>query len=365
MDAAVAKPAPPLLRALAGRSFVHPLFDYLLIGGGASLVVMAIIFATGRLSFGRLVVAGIAIPLQSSVILACNSAHFAASSVRLYTKPGSFESLPFVTMAFPLLALLLLLLAVAEAGPLAAAFQALYLTWSPYHYGAQAYGLSVMYAYRSGCALETRDKRWLRGVALLPFAMMFFGAQGFGLSWLVPAWGSAESVAALRAGSLELLRALMWAGPPALYLALWWRRERPLPLISLLTLTSNAVWFGLMEYRDAFVWATVFHGLQYLAIAMIFHVKDQSALPGNRHGGLFHALRFYALCLALGYGLFFCLPQAFLLAGFGMVESMLMVVAAINLHHFLVDAYIWRLGRSDGNREIVERGALVAAPARA
>ena len=26
----------------------------------------------------------------------------------------------------------------------------LYLTWSPYHYAAQAYGLAVMYCYRSG-----------------------------------------------------------------------------------------------------------------------------------------------------------------------------------------------------------------------
>jgi hypothetical protein len=36
------------------------------------------------------------------------------------------------------------------------------------------------------------------------------------------------------------------------------------------------------------------------------------------------------------------------------VESVLLVVAAINIHHFIVDAYIWRLKPGDRNRQIVE-----------
>lgn len=362
MDAAAAQPAHSLLRTLAGRSFVHPLFDLLVIGGGASLVAMAIIAATGRLSLGGIAIAGIGIPLQASLILACNSAHFAASSVRLYAKPGAFESLPVATLGFPLIALAITALAIADAGRLAGAIQALYLTWSPYHYGAQAYGLALIYAYRSGCAISAREKQLLRATCLLPFAMMFLGAQGYGLSWLVPeAWLAAAPVASARMGVLIALSALALAAPLALYLAFWWRRGRPLPLISLLAVLSNGVWFALIGYRDAFVWATVFHGLQYLAIAMIFHVRDQCALPGNRRSALQHGLRFYGASLALGYGLFYLLPQAFAWAGFGMVESFLMVIAAINLHHFAVDACIWRLGKGDGNRRIVERGALVAA----
>lgn len=33
-------------------------------------------------------------------------------------------------------------------------------------------------------------------------------------------------------------------------------------------------------------------------------------------------------------------PHAFVLAGFGFVESAMLVTAAINAHHFIVDAYI-------------------------
>jgi hypothetical protein len=201
----------------------------------------------------------------------------------------------------------------------------------------------------------------LRLACLLPFLLSFVAGPGVGLSWLLPeAWLAVKSVTAARSGVEQGLALLVFGAPALLYLAFWLRRGRPLPLISLLLLLSNGVWWVVLGYRDAFVWATVFHGLQYLAIAMIFHVREQTAQPGNRHGRAFHALRFYAWSFALGYGLFECLPQAYLLAGFGVVESMLMVAAAINLHHFIVDAFVWRLGRGDGNRRIVERGALAA-----
>jgi len=94
---------------------------------------------------------------------------------------------------------------------------------------------------------------------------------------------------------------------------------------------------------SAFFWATIFHGLQYLVIVAIFHVKDQSDLPNNERGALYHAAHFYLFSLALGYGLFYCWPYAFVLVGFGLAESVLLVAAAINIHHFIVDAHIWRM----------------------
>ena len=47
------------------------------------------------------------------------------------------------------------------------------------------------------------------------------------------------------------------------------------------------------------------------------------------------------------------------MAGFGMAESMLLVVATINIHHFIVDAFIWKLRR--GSNLSTMTGA--AAPA--
>ena len=83
-----------------------------------------------------------------------------------------------------------------------------------------------------------------------------------------------------------------------------------------------------------------------MAIVMIVHVKEQartSAAPAWRAGA-----SFYAACLALGYALFQLWPRAYVLAGVGYAQSYLLVVAVINIHHFIVDAYIWRLRRDPG-----------------
>jgi hypothetical protein len=134
-----------------------------------------------------------------------------------------------------------------------------------------------------------------------------------------------------------------------------------MPLIALLTVVTNGIWFFVLAPLDAFVYATIFHGVQYLAIVIVFHLQDRMAEPGNRHGRVYHVLWFYGACLLLGYGLFHALPLGYVFLGFGRVESVLLVVAAINIHHFIVDAFIWRLKRSDGNYRIME-GA-VPAPA--
>ena len=49
------------------------------------------------------------------------------------------------------------------------------------------------------------------------------------------------------------------------------------------------------------------------------------------------------------------------LIGFGAVESFLLFGAAINIHHFIVDAFIWKLRKGTDNRRIVDKGALVTA----
>src|SRR5258708_6837702 len=166
-----------------GRTFVHPLFDYLVIAGGLSLLVTAAVFGLGSgLDWG-----GSTATLLAVLVLVSNSAHFAASTVRLYTKPGAFRDLPFLTLGLPLVTVAVLTLTIAFAPLLGRHLQALYLTWSPYHYAAQAYGLAAMYCYRSGCRLEGGDKVLLRLACLAPFLHSFLGSPTIGIEWFVPA----------------------------------------------------------------------------------------------------------------------------------------------------------------------------------
>ena len=139
-----------------GRTFIHPAFDMMVIGGGLSLLVAVWIAVDGTSA---------ALVRASSVpyfLLFVNNAHFAASTVRLYRKPDSFRDLPFLTLAFPLVTLVVLTAAVVLADQVGRHLQALMLTWSPFHYCAQTYGLAAMYCYRSGCVLAEPERRLLR-----------------------------------------------------------------------------------------------------------------------------------------------------------------------------------------------------------
>ena len=349
---AVALPASPPRRSALdlGRPFVHPMFDLLVIGGGLSLLFVVALR----------VAAPLALPAGAlwTTILLVNSAHFAASTVRLYTKEGSFRDLPFVTMGLPLAMLALLAASLLFPAALGRHVMALYFTWSPYHYAAQAYGLAVMYAYRSGSTLSLADKRLVRAACLLPFAYAFVAARGAGIEWLVPAsalpvegWMRARNLA------LDVLGFLTFAAPATLFARSLLDARARLPLISLVAMVANGVWWVTLNYWDAFIWATIFHGLQYLAIALVFHVKDRQRLEAAPHPWWHHAAAFYGASLGLGYLLFQVWPHAGPLVGFAYAQTLLLVVAVINIHHFIVDAFIWRL-RKDPNYKVV-----AAAPA--
>ena len=168
------------MKALVGRTFVHPFFDYLFIGGGLSLVCTILVYQRQNPLLGW------SLETLPWFILLSNSAHFAASTVRLYTKPGTFKEHPYLTMAFPLVSIVLLVFCIALPLRLGVHLQALYLTWSPYHYAAQAYGLAVIYCIRSGCSLTPKRKKIFRATCALPFLLAFLSAPHAGLGWLAP-----------------------------------------------------------------------------------------------------------------------------------------------------------------------------------
>jgi hypothetical protein len=332
-----------------GRFFVHPLFDYLLIGGGLSLL------------FG-VAMATIALDLTlngwlAALIVVANGAHFAASSVRLYTRSGVTRSLPLLTLAFPVIAVLALTAAITLPEPLGLLLVTTYLVWSPYHYSAQAYGLAVMYGYRAGASLDDQSKRAIRIACLVPFVWTLLQPAG-GLGELLRAWDVAAPapVDQARGAVSQALQSVILFAPVGLVLWLRVRRGVVLPLISIVTIASNAVWWTVFNILDAFLWATVFHGLQYLAIVTIFHVKDRLRDPGNRHGGGWHAATFYVGCVLLGYALFDVWPYAYAWAGYDFKKSALLITAAINIHHFVVDAYIWRLRRDPNYVNVMDGG---------
>lgn len=328
----------PVMQQFIGKHFIHPWLDYLLIGSAWSII------ATAMLAFQPSFTGGLNMTTLAAVILLINSAHFAASTVRLYSNPENFSKFPFVTMALPLLAIAVVSLAVVAPAGLGRHLQALYLTWSPYHYAAQTYGLAVMYSFRSGLLLTANEKRLMWWSCMLPFLRSFLGAPNSGLGWFIDrdSLATFPGVSALLQFTTDALLVLIFVVPLFLAVQLFRSKGKALPLISLLMMFANGLWWTVLDFMDAFILATVAHGLQYLAIVLVYHVKDRQKVTANPRGWLGDAAKFYGACLVLGYGLFYCWPHAYMWAGVGAAESLLLVTAVVNIHHFIVDRYIWR-----------------------
>jgi len=336
-----------------GRPFVNPAFDYLVIGGGLSIAVL------GALQSGALPwLAQLLAKNLWLIVFIANSAHFAASTVRLYTKPGALRDFRFLTLGLPFVALAVLAAAITVPGLVGRHLVSLYLTWSPYHYAAQAYGIAVLYCHRSRLGLDATGRRLLRAACLMPFLYTFFSLPGAGIAWLLPPAVLAQPpVAIARDALVGALRILSFAAPLVVFFRQQGGGRAPLPLISLLAVVSNAVWLVPFSYQLPLVLitVTVFHGLQYLAIVIIVHVKERA-----RAGGVpawRPAAGFYAACLGLAYLLFHLWPRAYVLAGFSYAQSYLLIVSVINIHHFIVDAYIWRLRRDPGYAAVAGSGS--------
>ena len=329
--------------ALIGRTFLHPVIDYALIGGGLTIPIFVVLLANPPVG-----------PRPSPIwlFLLINGAHFAASTVRLYTKPGAKEGLPFLSWGFPIVCLGAVW-AGLEWPEFGQHLTALYFTWSPYHYAAQAYGLAVIYAMRSGATLDERDKRLMWMACLLPFLYAFLTSTTGGISWFVDraALSAAPVVGALYRASLVLVSIAVVALPLVLFVQLRQLKHKHVPLISLLLQVTNGMWWLAAGYEYAFWWAAAAHSVQYLLIAMLDYTRAKMARPnvalGTAHHPLFHGLWFYALSFTLAGVLFFVIPVlTYVPLGYDAASSVLMMTVIINLHHFIVDGFIWKSGKA-------------------
>ena len=165
------------IKGLVGKTFMHPAIDYLLVGGGITIPIFVAVYFYPQL-------ASVDTRISIYTFILINGAHFAASTLRLYTKPGAKEEFPFLSWGFPVICLLVVGMGLYWE-TLGKNLTALYLSWSPYHYAAQAYGVAVMYAMRSGAKLDQRDKNLIWWVCLLPFVFALLTASDRGLAWLV------------------------------------------------------------------------------------------------------------------------------------------------------------------------------------
>jgi hypothetical protein len=344
VSVATATASPPVVqqsrkRSLLGRPIVNPVVDYLFVGGAITVPIFIATYFFPSLT-----------PTSDSItfrtFLVFNGAHFAASTVRLYTKPGAQKEFPILSRVFPFVCLAVVGLALWSPF-VGRNVTALYFTWSPYHYAMQTYGLAVMYAMKSGAKLESRDKTQMWLVCLLPFVYAVLTSPDGGVSWFVShQWLAARpALLFVYSGIVTVVTAATILLPLSLFWQLHRSRLKNVPIISLLLQLTNAMWWLGTTYLNAWFWTAMLHSIQYLIVVVERHVNDQMARTdrqGPLHRPIVYAAGFYGVSFALGAVLFFVTPLMYVPFGYAPTQAFTMMTWVINLHHFIVDGFIWR-----------------------
>jgi tetratricopeptide (TPR) repeat protein len=370
--------APAQATAKSGWLF-GPLPDLLLgCGVGYGLLLAALAF------YGSEVRTGIAPGLLPFATLLIGAPHYGATLLRVYERRDDRRA--YALFAVHASVLLALLFAVATQWlPLGSLILTVYLTWSPWHYTGQNYGLAVLFLRRRGVALDATTKRWLYAAFVLSYAIVFLAihSNAPGSQYTPPLY-IADAYRMLPLGipsgigdvlfDAALVGALLSAGVAAFRLLQRGSLGAAMP--SFVLMVTQALWFaipvsmrryGLLSEFEPFAaqyagwyffWAALAHSIQYVWVTSYF-ARGRGDFPG---------VPLYLGKALLAGAAIWCVPA--LLFAPGLLGRLpfdaglgALVAAVVNLHHFVLDGAIWKLRdgriariliRSDARSEAVE-----------
>jgi cytochrome c-type biogenesis protein CcmH/NrfG len=303
------------------------------------------------------------------LILALSFPHYGGTLVRVYEQRRDRQAYALFAL-WVTLAMIPLFFAALRSALLASILFTLYLTWSPWHYTGQNYGIAVMFLRRRGVDVTPQTKRWLYAAFILSFLLTAIVSHLEVGSAYSPFAYSSETVVFLPLGIPRVVGDVVLSILGVGYLvslvesAVRLRRVahwRDLVPASALVLTQ-ALWFSLpfsvhywwrwqtgLEPLDAqerigdyqlMIFAA--HGLQYLWITTYF---ARASGPWSGYA------TYWAKAAASGIAVWM-LPAVLidptgLANGPGRAGNVFLVIATfVNLHHFVLDGAIWKLRHS-------------------
>ncbi len=317
------------------------------------------------------------------VVLVTGVPHYGATLLRVYGTESARRR--YFRYAFPLGFLVWAAFAASLGVPrLGTWLITLYLTWSPWHYTAQNFGLVMMFLRRAGISPSPELRRLIHLSFVLSFVLVFVNIHGAAsVSGADPLYTATDShrFAPLGFPSRFAQGALVLAGTAYVVVTgLLVRRLGQLACFSRLApalalVASQAVWFVLPVLVGlarptlygpggatalAFIWVAIAHSVQYLWIS--FHYARASGSVAGTGGA---ALGYFRQTVLAGSALWvfpalLCAPGALGILPFESGLGLL-VAAAVNVHHFLLDGAIWKI--RDGTVGNVLVGQTSAAPA--
>jgi Flp pilus assembly protein TadD len=342
---------------------VSPAVDLLVGCGGWTLPLAAVVFGASR---GGLDVA----PVFYALALVCNYPHYAATIARAY---GSAEArIRHRLWTLHVTALLAVLAALAGWVPwLARALVTVYLTWSPWHYTGQNFGIALLLARRAGISVTQRERTILRAAFVASFVSWLLWMHGTPpanadvLSLGIPAALAlpARVGASVAFAVLAAIAAVRLAGRAGL-------RTSAGPLV---LLGTQALWFvvpTLPGVAPAGRFEPAYFSAGVLAVAHCAQYLWITGWTARREDPAWSPARWAALVIVVGAALFIPVPWiASRLLPLELTRCLVIVAAVVNVHHFVLDGVIWRLrdprvaGALLATREPSVEAPAAAAPA--
>ncbi len=288
-----------------------------------------------------------------------NYPHYMATIYRAYHRSEDFQKYRIFTVHTTALIVLTLLLSHYWLRLLPWIFT-IYLTWSPWHYSGQNYGLFMMFARRAGADPGKNVRRALYGAFVVSYLILFLGFHtgpstdplflSLGIPAVISRWEQIILCVAFVGLSVFGLRGLVRATG--------WRKLIP----SLTLFSSQFLWFLLPaaislirgleipQSRYSSGVLAVMHAAQYLWITSYYARREAmgrvkvSDTAGGKQRRNWRPLAYFAVLLVGGIALFVPGPW---LASWAFhsdfTASFLIFTALVNIHHFILDGAIWKL----------------------
>ena len=231
------------------------------------------------------------------------------------------------------------------------ALMTIYLYWQWWHYTRQSWGVSRAYLAKSrdrqaGNPLIGKIAFWSMPVAGILSVSARAPAEFLWTplwTFPVPAW-LAQVAVALAASAV-----LLWSADQ---FRLWRRGQLALPY-ALFMLSHFAIYatayIGFTDLNYGWVVINIWHNAQYIAFVWMFNNRRFASGVDARHRFLStlsqsrHAWLYLLVCLALSTAFYSAATRT--AETLALLPYMLVFYQSVNIHHYLVDAKIWKLRR--------------------
>jgi tetratricopeptide (TPR) repeat protein len=286
-----------------------------------------------------------------------NYPHYMATIYRAYHRSEDFHKYRVFTVHITALLVLTLLLSHFWLRLLPWIFT-IYLTWSPWHYSGQNYGLFMMFARRAGADPDKATRRALYSAFVASYLILFLGFHtgpssdplfvSLGIPAVISRWEQIIlGVAFIALSAFGLSRLARMTG---------WRKLVP----SLTLFSSQFLWFLLPAAISLFKGIeipqnryssgvlAVMHSAQYLWITSYYARREAAGETSTGVAGStsrsWRPLAYFGVLVVGGIALF--VPGPWLASRafhHDFTASFLIFTALVNIHHFILDGAIWKL----------------------